>query len=71
MVPPRLMPWRTWVLERSSPLGVRIPRIDSCFEPLNLVGTRSTASPYLPEFRDAVERVPTVPGRFRGRAATR
>jgi hypothetical protein len=31
--------------------------------PLNLlgmVGTRSTASPYLPEVRDAVERVPTL-----------
>ena len=47
--------------------GERIPRINSRIAPLNLVGTRSTASLTSGENRDAVERVPTIATRFMGR----
>ena len=44
-----------------------MPRRNSRIAPLNLVGTRSTASPYFRKVWDAVERVPTTPRRFMGR----
>ena len=50
--------------------GERIPRTNSRFAPLNLVGTRSTASLTSVKYGDAVERVPTIPKRFRGRGAS-
>ena len=52
-------------------LRERIPRTNSRFAPLNLVGTRSTASLTFDNYRDAVERVPTIPRRFRGRGRFR
>jgi tRNA(Ile)-lysidine synthase len=47
--------------------GERIPRTNLRFAPLNLVGTRSTAFLTSGKYGDAVERVPTIPKRFRGR----
>ena len=51
--------------------GVRRPRAKSRIAPLNLVRTRSTASPSLCTIRDAVERVPTAPTRFMERGTAR
>ena len=60
--------WRRFPLSVGERAGVRIPRKDSRIGSLNLVGTRSTASPCSHEIRDAVERVPTIPKRrFMGR----
>ena len=47
--------------------GERTPRTNPLTTHLTLVGTRSSGFPCLLEVRDAVERVPTVSGRFMGR----
>src|ERR1035438_3076995 len=55
----------------SASIGERIPRTNWRFAPLNPVRTGSPAVLPSGKYGDAVERVPTIPKRFRGRAGAR
>jgi hypothetical protein len=58
----------SWVTAPQGPSTLKeLPRTNSRIAPLNLVGTRSTASPTSGIYGNAVEHVPTIAKRFLGR----